>query len=373
MTIRTLHRQLGVALALLWLVQASTGVLLVFRWEIDDATVSARRVSLDDAAIASPRVPLDLNALGARIESLDWAGGKVASIWSAATQSGRFDIYYADESGAPRVMRVDGSGGVLRDRSARMLIGDGALFDTIMGLHEFLLAGALGRWLIAISGGVLLTNVALGIRQVWPQLRNWRRALFMRPQGPARLRARAWHRFIGMWGMLPAVLVLTTGLILALLEASGPASSSDMPVPETSASSAPIIGPARALATALALHPGSNVSVLQMPSNGRAWYRVRLHAPDEVRRNWGTTAVFIAAAGGAVIADRPAAPLATTRGLLDAAYPIHTGQIWGWAGRVLALLVGVWLVALVWLGTQSWWGFAALKRSVSDEEIRNEG
>jgi len=343
MNARTLHRRLGVALALFWLVQAATGMALVFRWE------------LDAAILAAPQVRLDIDALGERIESLDRAGAKVTSMWSAPATTGAFDIYYADASGASRVMRIDGSGRALRDRSARRLVADGAVFDSIESLHEFLFAGVLGRWLIAISGALLLTTLILGLRQVWPQLRSWRSTLFALPRGPARLRVRAWHRFVGIWGVFPALLVVVAGLTLASSNAFGPASPSETPGPVKAASAAPIIGPAEVLKTALALHPGSTLSALQMPANERDRYAVRVRAPHEMRRNWGTTRVLIAARDGAVIADQPAASLSTARGLLDAAYPIHTGQIFGWGSRALVLLVGLWLITLVSLGIQSWW------------------
>jgi uncharacterized iron-regulated membrane protein len=347
MNARTFHRRLGVALALFWLVQAATGMLLVFRWELDAAILPA------------PQARLDIDALGARIESLEQAGAKVTATWSAPATTAAFDIYYADASSAPRVMRVDGSGRALRDRSARVLVADGAIFDSIASLHEFLFAGALGRWLIAISGALLLTMLILGLRQVWPQLRNWRSTLFTLPRGPARLRVRAWHRFVGIWGVFPALFVVVAGLTLASINAFGPALSSETPAPEEAVSAAPIIGPARALRTALALHPGSTLSALQMPANEQAQYSVRLHALDEMRRNWGTTRVLIAARGGAVVADRPAASLGTARGLLDAAYPIHTGQIFGWGSRACVLLVGMWLITLVSLGIRSWWRSSA--------------
>lgn len=372
MNVRTLHRRLGITLALFWLVQAASGVLLVFRWELDAAILSA------------PEVGIDMDAVGARIESLDRSGAKVASVWSAPAAAGAFDVYYADASGTARVMRVDGSGRVLRDRSARLLAADGAIFDSLASLHEFLFAGVLGRWLIAISGALLLTTLILGIRQVWPQLRGWRRTLLTLPQGPARLRVRAWHRFVGIWGVLPAVLVVVAGLLLASGNLFGPASPA--PAPAEAASAAPIIGPAKAIRTALAAHPGSTVSVLQLPADERGWYSVRLHTPDEMRRNWGTTKVLITARGGAVIVDQPAASLGTARGLFDAAYPIHTGQIFGWVSRVAVLFVGVWLIMLVLLGVQSWWrmqnrnlaviallavGASALRSaSAADEEIQ---
>jgi hypothetical protein len=57
------HRYLAFALSLLWLSQAVTGLLMVHRWELDDA-------SLPGAATL-----LDLDALGAHITAIQATPG----------------------------------------------------------------------------------------------------------------------------------------------------------------------------------------------------------------------------------------------------------------------------------------------------------
>ena len=53
--LRKLHRWIALTLGVLWLSQALTGLVMVYRWE------------LDDAALDAPAVPLNVAALGARI------------------------------------------------------------------------------------------------------------------------------------------------------------------------------------------------------------------------------------------------------------------------------------------------------------------
>jgi len=45
--LRLIHKYLSLTMAVLWLLQAATGVLLVFHWELDDWTVSGPRKSLN--------------------------------------------------------------------------------------------------------------------------------------------------------------------------------------------------------------------------------------------------------------------------------------------------------------------------------------
>src|SRR3546814_7128640 len=53
--LRSIHRWASLTMMAFWLVQALTGMLLVFSWELDDATVSA------------PHVPTDLTAIDAAL------------------------------------------------------------------------------------------------------------------------------------------------------------------------------------------------------------------------------------------------------------------------------------------------------------------
>src|SRR6266404_4182806 len=46
-TVRRVHKYLSLGLLVLWLLQAVTGVLLVFHWELDDLGVAGPRVALN--------------------------------------------------------------------------------------------------------------------------------------------------------------------------------------------------------------------------------------------------------------------------------------------------------------------------------------
>ena len=77
-TLLKLHRWLSLGAAVFWLLQALTGVLIVFHWEITDASIS------------SLHRPTDLAAIERRVDTLVPPGGmgKVGSIWSAAGAPG---------------------------------------------------------------------------------------------------------------------------------------------------------------------------------------------------------------------------------------------------------------------------------------------
>ncbi len=68
------------------------------------------------------------------------------------------------------------------------------------------------------------------------------------------------------------------------------------------------------------------------------------------------TTIYVGAADGKVLSLYDARqPHALPRMMLDTVYPVHTGQILGFFGRVLVLLTGLALIAMIGLGGYLWW------------------
>ena len=336
-----LHRSLGLTTLVFWLLQALTGTVLAFRWEIEDAL-------LPGTAAAA-----DLVALGARIEAIIHDGSRPGALWATADAATRFDIYYTDAAGADRVMRVDGAGRVLRDALDAGHFANGAVFDTLTLLHTRLLAGEAGSWVIAASGLALLVNLVVGLRLAWPAGGGWRRALFARPAGAPAARLYGWHRRLGLWLGLLILPFVVAGILLCFDHGLRERVDEEVPLPASS-TEAVRVSPGTALAIAVAQYPGSKLSMIEMPADGEPWYRVRQRRPGDLSRNWGTSTLFVSAADGRILADHPSQTAPAGRKLIDMIYPFHTGQMAGTAGRVLVLIQGIWLFAMIMLGLQLW-------------------
>ena len=93
-------------MAALWLLQAVTGALLVFHWELDDSGVSGFHQPLD---------PDKLNAALAQWETAR-PGQHVTAVYTSGGLPGRFDVVISNANGARDVLRVDGEGTILRER-----------------------------------------------------------------------------------------------------------------------------------------------------------------------------------------------------------------------------------------------------------------
>jgi uncharacterized iron-regulated membrane protein len=344
-TLRQVHRWISLTVATVWLLQAVTGTLSVFRWEIDDWTV------------AGEHVPVDFEAVGARVDSLAASPNtSVSSVWTSGTNAGRFDIHYS-RNDSDRVMRVDGQGRVLRDRSEGNLAAQGAIWDTITTIHTSLKLGDTGEWLIGISGLLLLSNIVLGLKLAWPKRGTWRKTLLAKPAGGSAARLYGWHRKVGLWFAIPALFTVSAGASMVFSDGLEHVLGAELAEPVVPA---PTPGPrdigfANAVAAALRAYPAASFSGVSLPDAGEARYRIRLRNPGEVPRKWGTTVVSIGSTDGRVLATYDAAAPRAGRAVTDTLYALHTGQI-GWVfGRLIVLAIGLCLLTLIGLGVPLWW------------------
>lgn len=354
-TLRRIHRYLSVTFAILWLLQGLTGALLVFQGELDQA-------SIERAAR-----PLDIAALGGAIltAQADNPDRRIPYVYASRGNADRFDIYLVDGEGNSDIRHVDGDGTILRERPSNHDFLNAGLLKIAHNWHESMFAGEWSTWLVGISGFLLLSNLILGLKLAWPRARQWRRALFPGKVRGAAAKAYAWHRALGLWLGIPAILIVTTGLLQVwgdpLHGWLGPVNPPPA-VERTGDPAAPAITPVAAMEIALARYPDAHISIINMPREDAYWYAITLRQPEEPRRIFGTTAVYVDAANGEILTDHNAlkAPLGTT--FLNLFYPVHTGEVIGPVGRVLVLLVALWLVSMICLGIFLWRARAAARR-----------
>jgi uncharacterized iron-regulated membrane protein len=336
----TAHRWLSLGAAFFWLVQAITGVLIVFHWEINDASVS------------SLHRPTDLAAIERRIDTLapDGSGAKVNAVWTTAGLADRYNIIVEDAGGTGRTVRVAGDGTPLQS------LGDDE--STMMGplvvFHHDLFGGPWGSWIVAISGILLTTNLCLGLVAAWPKRGWWRTALKPVNKGPTVARLFSWHRALGLWVIVPAFVIVITGTLMkfegGLSELVG---AEQVSLPPNPATGAPV-GFARAASAGLAAIPGSTLTAISWPKDDDATYTVRLNAPGEIRRAYGGSMVLVDANNGTVRGTFPIAEADAARGFMSALFPIHTGESAGLIGRLLSIAIGLWLITMIVAGTLLW-------------------
>jgi len=357
--LRKTHRYVGLTLAVFWCMQALTGLLMVFHWELEDASFKRSASSIN------------LNQIGARVDALRTADARwtVTSVYPTGGMAGLFDVFLANGSGQTDTVRIDGAGRVLERKPLDYDYRRAGLLRAATELHQSLFAGHRGRVIVGVSGLVLLGNLVLGIKLAWPRLNQWRGAL--RVPGGLRGAARlyAWHRALGLWFAIPAVILLVAGCCLAFDDAwddllgTGSPPAELVAAPTTSAES---VTTAQALLSAVHEFPAAKISGIILPKPAAPWFTIRLLQPGELRRVFGTTTVFVSAASGAVLAREDALHAGAAKRFVDGFYPIHTGEAGGVIGRIVSLSVGCWLAAMLALGISLWRRRGAPRRISAD-------
>lgn len=337
-----LHRWLGLGAAAIWLVQALTGILLTFHFEAEDAMLSTRDV------------PTDLAAIERRIDAFAGAGGeaKVDWIWTTAGLPGRYVVLHKNSKGESRKAYIDGSGAILRNAAA-----DSHSFLGLMReIHLTLVAGTIGHWILAVSGLLLFTNLIFGLVIAWPKRGQWRRALRPRGRRGSTAGYYSWHKALGLWAGIPALVIAGTGsLILFEQQVRDLTGVEEASLPANPATGKPVGFAAAARAAAAAI-PGSRFVGTTMPTSDDASYHAWVRAPGELYRGgYGGSLVIVDANNGKIRGAWPATEASAGQIFIASLYPLHTGESLGMVGRLLVLAIGIWLAAMIILGLLLWW------------------
>jgi uncharacterized iron-regulated membrane protein len=341
-TLVKLHRWLGLGAAAIWLVQALTGTLLTFHFEAEDAMLSTRTV------------PVDLTAIEQRIGTLATAGdkAKVDWVWTTAGLSGRYVILHSDAAGVSRKAYIDGAGSMLRNRPA----DDYSFLGLMRDIHLTLVAGTVGHWILAVSGLLLFTNMIFGLIVAWPKRGQWRYALRPRGRRGSTASYYNWHKALGLWAGLPALVIVGTGsLILFEHQIRDLVGADEVSLPSNPSSGEPV-GFAAASRAAVAAIPGSRFVGTTIPSAEDASYYAWVRAPGELYRGgYGGSLVVVDANDGSIRGAWPATEADAKQTFVASFYPLHTGESLGLFGRLLSLAIGVWLTTSIVVGLLLWW------------------
>ena len=343
----TAHRWLSLCFAGFWLLQAVTGLLIVYHWEIGDAATSGMHQ------------PTDFAALERSIAQIAPPGGPrtPTSLWVSAGLPDRYNLSLAGPADASVSLPLAGDGTVLQRADGGMP----AAMDTLVLLHQRLLAGETGEWIVGISGILLASNLVLALFVAWPrgQQRSgqWQRAIRPVRRGPPAARSYSWHRAVGLWAALPAIVLILSGTLLRFEHGVGQAIGAEARSIEArpQGPGQAQIGLARAVAIAQTAIPGGRFTAADWPTAEDATWRLRLLEPGEMRRAYGTSMVYVDAATGTVRAAVPASGLPAAQSFMNGLFPVHTGEFDGGVGRVLVAALGLWLAAMIVLGVQLWW------------------
>lgn len=343
-----LHRWIGLALGLHWLLLAATGCVLLFHREIE-----AGLIATGPAIAGVPDVERAI-ATARRAGATDIARVMIQG------EPVRMVRIFAKRDGQSQILMLDASGGALLD--ATPTGGGSSRSGIIRGIYKFhqqLLLGHDGELLVGTSGLFLLTTLLIGVKIGWPGRRRWRATLAPRLLGKPWQKLFLLHRSFGLLIAAPLILSATTGaaiiwsdMLRSALHGSGAATEAADPIKGDGDIR---IAPAAAIRTATAAMPRARFSRIDLPQPGEPAYVVHLRQPGELRAILGTSQVAIDGRSGAILWARDATSQRWGDRLLDALFAIHNGEWLGIGGRLIVLTTGLGLLFIVGAGFGIWW------------------
>ena len=342
--LRSIHKYVGLTFVLLWVLQAATGVALVFHGEIDDALLQGS---------SRPLTPLVFGPAVANLAATH-PQSRLTYIMASEGSPNRFDLQFTNATGRTDVIRVDGEGSILRERPQNYDYPSPGLFQMALDFHETLFSGDRGAWFLGLSGALLFSNLLFGLLLAWrTRTQTWGRVLLPGLAKTFAANVYKWHRALGLLLVLPAMFLVSLGVLQ-----EWPADQwlgIHLPTPMAHATTQTHLVPVgTAIDTALAHYPTATLSLVAMPSADEPWYRIRLRRPGELARVYGATSLYVDAHDGEVLLNRDAFKLPVNEKIYNAIYPIHTGGFAGPAGRTVVLVLGLWLIAQAVLGLFLW-------------------
>lgn len=340
-----IHQWMSLVAVTVWLIMAVSGVVLVFHGEIRDSLSYPHR---------SP--PTDMTAIEKRLALLTPAqsGKYISLLLTTAGLPDRYEVTISEaKTGAVlERVRILGNGEIL----SRYPNGDFDLFRTIIDVHHTLAMGELGRWIMGISGLLLLGNIFIALHMAWPHRSvRWKNILIPLSKGPKKARLYSWHRAIGFWFAIPILLVAGAGTAIVFRKSSNWLLGIE-------ASERPIIPPVKtviipvtqAVAVAEEHVPGGKMTGVWFPDINRGAYRIVMLEPGEARRAYGSSSLLIDARTGKLLYSDVSSQWGLNQIIANGFFTLHTGELAGLPGRITVMLSGFLLATGSVVGLMLW-------------------
>ncbi|AXA90832.1 PepSY domain-containing protein [Massilia sp. YMA4] len=372
--LRNIHLYLSLAFGVLLVLAGLTGVGLTWIDELDEALNPSL---LQVAGRTGPMAPAGVTAerVAGRLEA-DPRYGRPSGLQLPRAPDGVVIASYriakpdGDALALPRIRQV------MVDPVTLVVLGERnwgefgltrpLLTSTLFHLHRYLFAGEIGKIVMGLAGLALFLIGAIGVALWWPKATLGALVKSFRIHGHWKTMKfqYSFHRSAGMI-MAPVLLMLGfSGMYFNLPDWVRPAVASVATLtPTEKLQNAPVrgprgvpIGPAQAIAAAQAFNPAGRIGRVSLPADKKTPYEIRMRQPGEVRQGDGSTRITVDAYTGQLLRVRD--PLNTPAGdtFLNWQFPLHTGEAFGLAGRVVITLAGFAPLAFMVTGLVLWLG-----------------
>mgnify|MGYP001316449609 CR=1 FL=1 len=358
------HSYLGLFVGALLVVFGVTGSILVFFQEIDEwMNPALLTVSVPDPGQESVR---PLHEILAAAEQAATPGSRMAQLYGPRNAASVYAIYTEQPSKAwqriyvdPYRARVTG----VRSYAAHEWVPN-YVMDVIFQLHFALFLGENGITIVAVCALFLLLSLITGVMVWWPLTGQWRQAFAIRrPTNPVRLNFDL-HKTFSLYTCAVLGAVLLSGVwmnwnepFVWVTQLFSPATRGPAQMP----TSTPVAGQAsisaeQALAIATARYPEGALNLLVLPEEATGVYLVSRKDVPGLSVFWSERTVSIDRYSGEILEVRgPDTRRSAGETFADWQWPLHSGQAFGWAGRLMVFASGLACPVIYVTGFRIWW------------------
>lgn len=354
------HRWFGL-LAAGWLfVFGLTGSILVFYQEIDRGLNPEWRAPRPEGAV--PRVdPLIAAAEaaqpGAHVFFIDLPDDETEPArMSFAGREG-----FADPPAGLQLFGDPFTGALLGERRFGAPKFDRAHFATIIyQLHVNLMLGPVFTWLAGLVAFLWIVDHIAAAALAFPTARKWARSFRIRDGAKGHKLVFDVHRAGGLWLFAVTLVLAVSGVYFNWYDDFRAAVAATLPTAASYSDKAPdraapvyagALSADAAIAIAERRARDAADSILIEPRKG--YYEVRLFDSRDVKP-YGGRSIYVDMMTGAVLADEHEAAGGAGNAVLAWQYPLHSGQAFGWPGRIVIFIAGLSVCVFSATGVMIW-------------------
>ena len=341
--IRTAHLLLGLSLGALFVVLGISGSLLVFYQEIDAALHPEIKITASGVAPGWNSSVWDTSLTTVRRQ---WPDRNGAWRFEVTGKPGPIPARYQPPHAGHHGQRImvwlapDGA------RVLREAVWGSYAMTWIYDLHMQLAAGPAWRDVVGWAGLIILVLLLTGLWAWWPK-GSWRKALRYK-RGASSLRTlRDIHKLAGLASLPLLLMLVVTGVMLALPDQSNAVLSQvtgpvdETPSPQSAVKNRPPLSIGTALAIAHRAMPEGRLAWVEAPGQSGGTFMVRIQQPGDPSNRFPHSYVFVDQFSGAVVGLQDSQRASASTIVNNWLHPLHDASLGGIVLRFLVTVVGL--------------------------------
>ncbi|SES76892.1 PepSY-associated TM helix domain-containing protein [Hymenobacter actinosclerus] len=354
-----LHLWLGLSSGLIVFIVSITGAIFVFQDEIRDLTEPWRKVEVQATA---PLLPSRLQAAALATHP----GIAARDTWFTYFGPERSaTVFFTDKSGAPiQVYLNPYTGRVLHEQDLRT-----HFFTIVQEIHmHLLLPEAVAKWVVGIGISIFVVMLGTGIVLWWPKRKQERKQRFTVKWG-ARWRRVNYdlHNVLGFYVASIALVLALSGLFMMYpwmlnvtvfaIDGKWPPAPEQLTPRIDTLQTVPTAAqplPDVAYRTIRRQLPGTHMLIISPAGTGKA--ALQCWAYERALHYYYRSEFFFHPTSGQLLRTTPHSQKSNGTRFSDMNYDLHTGQLLGLGGKIVAFLASLISASLPVTGTIVWWG-----------------